>query len=133
MCKYLFLAAACVSLALLGGCARTTVEGSGGKKLTLSKPNDVTVKRGSAAQLTVKISREKFNDAVSVSIDKLPEGVEVVDTNRKIDPDDTKAEFTLKAGEKAPVVSNYESHVTVTGPDGMKATEPFKVTVKDKD
>jgi hypothetical protein len=132
MHKYIFVAAASTLLAVMSGCAKTTVEGSNGKKLTLVQPANQTVARGSSTEITVKIAREKFTDPVSVSFDKLPLGVEVTDSDKKIAADATTAEFTLKAGDKADLVSNQEVKVTVSGPDGMKASEPFKLTVKDK-
>ena len=133
MRKYILVTAATVLLALFAGCSKTTVEGSGGKKLTLVQPTDHTLKRGSTTEVTVAIAREKFSDPVSVSFDKLPTGVEVVDKDKKIAADDNTAKFTLKASDKADLVSNQEVKVTVAGPDGMKATEPFKLTVKDKE
>jgi hypothetical protein len=108
MRKFVFVAAVTTVLALFNGCSKTStelssktsVEGSGGKKMTLVQPADQTVKRGSFTEVTVKISREKFSEPVS---------------------------------DKADIVSNQNVKVSVSGPDGMKATEAFKLTVKDKD
>jgi hypothetical protein len=114
------------------GCEKTTVEGTGGKKLTLTKPSDETIKQGDTASVKVHISREKFRDAVSVRFEDLPAGVEVQDKDGKIGTEDSSATFTLKAAGDAKLVENHQAKVTVTGPDGIKATEPFKITVKSK-
>jgi hypothetical protein len=119
-------------LLVLAGCQQSTVEGPDKKKLTLKKPMDVTIKRGDTNQVTVSIDRGNFRDPVSVSFDNLPKGVTVQDKDTKINSGDSSAKFTLKAADDAELVTNHETKATVTGPDGIKVTEPFKVTVKDK-
>jgi hypothetical protein len=127
---------ACCGLAITlmasGGCKKTTVEGPDGKKLTLTKPADQTLKRSGTEDIKVMISREKFRDAVAVKFENLPEGVTVQDKDKQIAAEETSATFTLKADEKAALVSGHEAKVTVTGPNGMQATESFKITVKEK-
>jgi len=125
----LFPAAA---LLILVGCQQATVEGPDHMKLTVKKPFDVTIKRGDTNQVTVSIDRTNFRDAVSVSFDNLPKGVTVQDRDSKIATGDNSGKFTLKADDNAELVTNHEAKVTVTGPSGIKVTEPFKVTVKDK-
>jgi hypothetical protein len=114
------------------GCEKTTVEGPGNKKLTLTKPSDQSIKQGDTDSVKVNISREKFRDAVTVRFDSLPTGIEVQDREKKIGAEETSATFTLKAAPDAKLVENQEAKVTVEGPDGMKATETFKITVKAK-
>lgn len=125
----LFPAAA---LLILVGCQQSTVEGPDHKKLTLKKPFDVTIKRGDTSQVSVSIDRDNFRDAVSVGIENLPKGVSVQDRDSKIATGENSGKFTLKADDNAELVTNHEAKVTVTGPNGIKVTEPFKVTVKDK-
>jgi hypothetical protein len=122
-------AVACLMLGV-AGCERVTVEGPGNKKLTLTKPSDQTIKQGETDSIKVNISREKFRDAVAVRFDSLPAGVEIQDKDKKIGAEDSSATFTIKAAPDAKLVENQEAKVTVEGPDGMKATETFKITVK---
>lgn len=116
----------------VAGCEKTSVEGPGNKKLTLTKPSNQTIKQGDTDSIKLNISREKFRDAVSVHFDNLPAGVEIQDKDKKIGAEDSSATFTLKAAPDAKLVENQEARVTVEGPDGMKATETFKITVKSK-
>lgn len=119
-------------LAAVIGCQKTTVEGTDGKKLTLTKPSDQTLRQNGTNEIRIAIKRENFRDAVTVRFDNLPEGVQVLDTDKKIGPSDTTANFTLKADDKARLVDNHEVKVTAEGPDGMKATETFKLAVKER-
>jgi hypothetical protein len=127
---------ACLGLALacaaLTGCEHTTVEGPNKTKLTLNKPSDITVHRGQSQTITIKISRTNFQDPVTVSFDNLPQGVHVEDRDKKIGGQESTGTFTLRADDNAGLVENQEAKVTVTGPSEMKATEPFKISVKDQ-
>jgi hypothetical protein len=114
------------------GCEKTTVEGPGSKKLTLTKPSDQSIKQGDTDSVKVSISRSNFRDPVTVRFDNLPAGVEIQDKDKKIATEDTSATFTLKAAADAKLVENHEATVTVQGPDGMSTTEKFKITVKAK-
>src|SRR5262245_45024849 len=119
-------------LAALVGCESRTVEGPGGKKLTLSKPADQTLRQGGTNDVRISITRDNFRDAVTVRFENLPEGVQVMDRDKKIAAEDKSGTFTLKADDTAPPVENHEVKVTAEGPDGMKVTEPFKLTVKPR-
>jgi len=115
-----------------GGCKQTAVEGPSGKKLTLMKPADQTIKRGETNQVKVSINRDNFRDTVSITFDDLPNGVQVQDKDKKIAAEESSGVFTLVADPKADLVTNHNAKVTAMGPDGMKVTETFKVTVKEK-
>jgi len=123
---------AALFLVLMVGCQRTTVEGPGGKKLTLTKPSDQTLKRGDMHQVKVSISRTGFTDEVGVQLENLPAGVVVENKDHKIGSNESSATFNVKAEDNAGLVANQEVRVTVTGPDGMKVMEPFKITIKEK-
>jgi hypothetical protein len=125
-------AAAAALLVFIGGCQKTTVEGPSGKKLTLVKPADQTVKRGETNEVLVVVTRDNFRDPVEVKFENLPAGVQVLDAANKIATEDKTAKYTLKAEPNAALVDNHEVKVTVIGPDGMKATESFRLSVKDK-
>lgn len=131
MQKLALCALVTVSFVFLGGCKHSTVEGTGGKKLTLVKPANQTIKRGDTNQVTVGVTRSNFSDDVTISFDNLPQGVSVVDKEKKIAGSDNTATYTLKADANAALVTNHEVKVTASGPDGMKVTESFTLTVQD--
>jgi len=131
MQKFVTCAVIVAAFLFVSGCKHATVEGSGGKKLTLVKPADQTIKRGETNQVSIAVTRDNFRDAVDISFDNLPAGVTVQDKDKKLAANDNTATFTLKADANAGLVTNHEVKVTATGPDGMKVTEAFKLTVKD--
>ncbi|MCE5277928.1 MAG: hypothetical protein ABFD92_00755 [Planctomycetaceae bacterium] len=100
-------------------------------RLTLDKPSDVTITRGEVAQVKISIKRENLEGPVSVSFDKLPSGVSVVDTDKKITAEE--ATFALKAAADAEIVSGYNAQVTASGPGDTAATQPLTITVKAKE
>jgi hypothetical protein len=116
----------------VGGCAKTTVTGPGGKKLTLTRPTDQTIRQGETDEVKIMINRDNFRDAVTVKFENLPKGVQVADADKKIGAEDSSATFTLKADDTAEAVDKHKVNVVVEGPDGMKATESFNLTVRPK-
>jgi len=136
MMKHAFVVVpAALLLALIVGCPRpasTVVNSRGDKKLTLTQPSNVTIARGGNAEVTAKISRDGFRDPVTVTFSQLPPGVEAKDKDTKIAAEATSGTFTLHAKEDAPLVTNHEARITVTGPDNMTQTDTFKITVKEK-
>lgn len=130
MRTFVTFTACALALIVVAGCKQTSVEGPGGKKLTLMKPADQTLTKGTPNQVMITINRDNFRDEVSVSFDNLPQGVTVQDKDKKIANGDSTASFTLLADANAALVQNHEVRVTVTGPDNMKATEVFRLSVK---
>ena len=114
----------------LSGCKKTTVVGPNQTKLSLVKPLDTTVKRGGTAKVPIVIERENVSGPVTVEFKKLPGGVSIVDNSTKLDGNERT--FVLQAKDSADLVSNFASEVTLRGPNGMTATEVFRITVKDK-
>jgi len=109
----------------------TTVRGSHGEKLVLYKPGHVKIERGHSESMRVRIKRENFDDAVRVSMTQLPQGVEAVDMPRETHSD--TIEVVLRADPQAALVKDHEALVTVEGPQDMRATEAFKVSVRQRD
>ena len=121
------------SFALTGcGCEKASVEGAQNKRLTLFKPSDQIIKQGDTEAIMVRISRENFDDPITVGFSNLPAGIEIQDGERKIASDDTSATFTFKAAANAAPVEKHRSTITVEGPEGMKANEGFNITIKAK-
>ncbi len=122
---------AAMSLVGLVGCQQSSTTESGAKKLTLTKPSDVTIKPGETAKVSVSIKRTNFRDPVMVLFEGLPAGVTVEDKDQKIAAEATSAQFTLKAAADAKPEAGKEVKVVVES-GSLKETEPFKVTIKGK-
>ncbi|MBI1850309.1 MAG: hypothetical protein HYR85_08195, partial [Planctomycetes bacterium] len=71
-----------------------------GKKLSLTKPSNQTLKRGEVNEIAISISRENIDGPVKVKFDRLPKGVEVVEA-KEIPADQTRAVYTLHAANDA--------------------------------
>jgi hypothetical protein len=124
--------ALCVVALLLAApsCKESTVQGPEAKKLTLVKPSNVSVARGDTDKVALTVKRENFTGPVTVQFSKLPTGVSVEDDGGKIEG--TERTFVLKATDTAALVSNHVATVSVSGPDGMKVSEEFEITIKEK-
>jgi len=108
----------------------TTVRGEHGEKLTLVRPASQSVRRGGAETMKIHLKRNGIREPVNVALTQLPAGVEAVDTPKSTDLD--TVEVVLRASPSADLVTNHEVRVTATGPNGMSATETFRLTVKDR-
>jgi hypothetical protein len=113
-----------------GGNEKTTVKGEGDRQLTLSPPGGVTVHRGDVAEVKIEVERKDVAGSLSVDFDDLPEGVSVVNKDKKIEGDSET--YSLKADTDAALVENHQAKVTVKGPDRMAATQTLRVTVKQR-
>lgn len=119
--------------ALAAGCgkgATTTIPAQPEKKLTLEPVSKLVVEQGGMAKADVRLTRQACPGDVSVRFDKLPRGVEVLDSDQKI-PGDAAA-FTLKAADGADLVANHVAQITASGPGGIAVSEPIEITVTEK-
>jgi hypothetical protein len=112
-------------------CEKSTTRGPGDKQLQLVKPADQTLRRGETDEVALTIVRENFSGPVSVKFEGLPAGVDVVE-NKPIAADETRAVYNLHAANDASLVEGAQVRVTVEGPDMMRTTQTFQVSVKDK-
>lgn len=125
------LGIACV---LGAGCQEeqeATVQGEGGRRLTLEPPEDVTVTRGDIAEVKIVIQREDLEGDVSVEFSKLPAGVAPVDPDKAIVGNEGL--YNLQASEDADLVSEHEAMVTVKGPTGIGVSQPLMITVEKQE
>ena len=106
----------------------TTVRGEADRKLTVTRPHDVTLHRGKAESMHVRFQRHNFDGPVTVAVSNLPGGVEAVDVPRQSQGNDDT--IVLRASDRADLVDNHQAQVSLTGPDGMQATETFELSVK---
>jgi len=125
-----FLVLAGLALACLG-CSSTSATGSGGKKLTMIKPMNQTLKRGDTNKVAISIGRENISSDVAVRFDNLPKGVKVIETDKKVQEGQYIVNYTLFAANDAGLVAGNVVKVTAEGPDGLAVTESFEVTVKE--
>lgn len=120
-----------VLVAGLGACEKSTVSAKG-KKLTLSKPADQTIRRGETNEVKISISRDGFRDPVTIKFEDLPAGVHLQDQTRQILSDDSSTTFTLRADPDTALTQDHVVRVTASAPDGLSTSEAFKLSVKDK-
>jgi hypothetical protein len=107
-----------------------TVRGKNGEKLTIAKPRAQDIERGGTETVTVHLKREHFSDPVNISVSDLPAGVEAVDVPRATTGE--KVEFVLRANDNADLVDNHRVLVSAEGPEGYRATETFRLSVKNR-
>jgi uncharacterized membrane protein len=101
------------------------------KSVSVKVAEDTTVKQGGEAKIKVTITREKFEEPVTLKFTDLPEGVSIVETDMTIAKADKSAEFTLKAAADAKAMDDHK--VTVTASSGTITNDAtFKVSVKKK-
>lgn len=112
------------------GCASTTAEGTGERRITIARPMDQTLRRGEINKVAVTILRQGFRSDITIRFDGLPSGVKVLETDRRFTEDDIIVSYTLHAANDAPSVKEAPVTVTAEGPDGLAASEIFHVTVK---
>ena len=117
-------------MAIVAGCDKTTVKGPGDLKLTLSKPKDATIERNNTTKVSVNFTRNNVTGPVKVEFNHLPSGVSVVDTDKEVEGNERT--FVLSASDKAAIVQNHVANVSIKGPDGMTATEEFRINVHEK-
>ncbi|MCE9582764.1 MAG: hypothetical protein K8T20_09745 [Planctomycetes bacterium] len=132
MKRSLVLSAFALACLLPGlGCTTTSANGSGGKKLTMVKPMNQTLKRGDTNKVAISIMREGITSEVAVRFDNLPKGVKVIETDKKAHEGEYIVNYTLFAANDAGLVTGSVVKVTAEGPDGLAVTETFEVSVKE--
>jgi len=132
MKSFLVLAGFALACILPGlGCSSTSASGSSGRKLTMVKPANQTLKRGDTNQVAITVVRENISTEVSIRFDNLPSGVKVIEKDKKMKDSDYIVNYTLFASNDAGLVSGQMVKVTAEGPDGLAVTEMFEVTVKE--
>ena len=108
----------------------TTVKGEHGERLSIHQPKDQDIRRGATETVTIRLQRSNISGPIRVTFSQLPSGVEAVDAPRETESD--KIEVVLRARENADLVSNQRVLVTAEGPDNIRATESFNLTVKEQ-
>jgi hypothetical protein len=127
------LVAAGLTVGALGCQHSTEVTGEGGKKLKLSVPaTATTVKQGDKAQITIKVTKQNFDDDVKLNFSQWPDGVKITDANPKIEKGGKEATFTIEADPKAKLEEGHKVKVSATGGGMTAGPEEFTLNVKEK-
>jgi hypothetical protein len=105
-------------------------EGEGGKKVTVTPPGATELKPGEKKEVTIKVAREKFDDAVDISFEGGPKGVKA--EGGKIEKGKDEGKFYVTADKDAPA-GEAEMTVVAKGPGGATDPKTFKVKVTKKD
>jgi hypothetical protein len=109
-------------------CQQATVRGPAGQRLTVMKPSDVTVHRGAADDVDVMLKKQNIPGTVTLTVSNLPDGVEAVDQPRRTSS--KTVSITLRARQDADLVENHAAKLTAEGPDNMKVTQHFRISVE---
>jgi hypothetical protein len=101
------------------------------KQLTVKGPANTSIKQGDTTAISVDITRDKFNDPVSLKFAGLPEGVSIMEKDLIISKDMTSTKLTLKAAADALITDDHKVTITASG-GGETQAATFNVTVKKK-
>lgn len=100
--------------------------------IALQKLPDVTLIRGQAANVRVRVLRDNIRGDLKVHFSDLPPGVHILNEERRIIVDE--ATYTLQADPKAALVRGQQATVTVRTADGrFTASEVLWISVKEQE
>jgi hypothetical protein len=131
--RQLSLVLGAATLAFVLGCGKSNeVTGEAGKKLKVTVPaTATTVKQGEETKVTIKVTKDKFDDDVTLHFKQLPEGVKVVDSDMKVPKGGKEVTVTLKADDKAKPEKGQKVVVQAEG-GGLKTQEELTLNVQEK-
>lgn len=132
--KTLFsLAAVALVLVSVSACSSSSSsKGPDSQEITLVKPADQTLRRGESNRVAVVIDRDRFEGPIAVRFEGLPRGVRVLEIDKRIGADENAANYTLQADASADLVTDHVVKITVEGPDRLKTSESFELTIKER-
>jgi hypothetical protein len=116
--------------ASLAACTSATAIGAKGESLSLFKPADQTLQRGSATTVKVVVARDALPGAIDLDVDQLPSGVEVTGGALEIAPGSNFGEFTLEAEPDAALVTSHAVKLTARAESGISVSQTFLLSVK---
>lgn len=129
-----------ISLALaIAGCQETTSTGpavkttdSGKpavKKLSMVAATSQTIKQGESDDLSIKITRDNFTEPVTIRLNDLPAGVEVVGKEAVIPAGQNSIKLQLKAAPDA-LVGDHQVTIDAQAPGLADNLQTFTLTIK---
>ena len=127
-----------VATTLVAGCNNTTTTTAPAvttrgepvtKSLKLTAAKDQTIARGATDKVSIGVTRENFDEPITITLSGLPAGVEIVEKESTIRTGSSNLMLTLKASSDAAL---GEHSVTITADaSGMpRNSQTFKLTVK---
>jgi hypothetical protein len=131
--KTILALAVVTALGSVAACNKTSTEAPGGKKLTIYKPADQSIKQGDTNKMDIRIDRDNFDSKVDIAVSGLPIGVRVEGgPTFSIKAGDEKVQIIFIADATATPVTDHLTTVTATTEGLSAVTEVFKLTVKAK-
>jgi len=129
-----------VALALaVAGCQETTSTGPAAgttrsgkpvvKKLSLVAATGQTIKQGDTDDVSIRITRDNFDDPVTIRLNDLPKGVELLGDEAVIPAGQTSIKIQLKAAADA-AVGDHKVTIDAKAPGLADNTQTFTLTVK---
>jgi hypothetical protein len=137
------LSVVAIVLAIAVGCGQTTTstgpattgDKSGNpavKKLSMTAAPEQTIILGGTGDVAIKISRENFNDPVTIRLADLPQGIEASKTEVVIPAGEVAAMLNLKANPDAKV-GTFKVEIDAQAPGLEDNVQTFTLWVKEKE
>ena len=102
---------------------------SGAKQLTLMTKKSHEVAQGESDQILVTINRDNFNDPVQISVEGLPAGVQLNETDLVIPKDQNTITLNVTAGADAQP-GEHDIKLTAKAPGVPDNSQTVKLVVK---
>jgi len=130
MVRSILVTSALALATVFWGCSSTKAINDSGQKLIVYRPANQTIHQGDKDEVDIRVAREDFDDALTVSVTDLPDGVKVLNENMTIERHEGKFTLTLMAETDAPVVKDHIVYVRVSANNGLGAQESFRISVE---
>jgi hypothetical protein len=102
------------------------------KKLSVTAATQQTIALGGTDEVAIKISRENFNDPVTIRLSDLPQGIETPDKEVVVPAGEVAAKFKLMANEDAKV-GDFKVEIDAQAPGLEDNVQTFTLSVKAKE
>lgn len=99
------------------------------KKLSLVAATGQTIKQGNTDDVSIKITRDNFNDPVTIRLNDLPAGVELIGNEVVIPSGQNSITLQLKAAPDA-ATGDYKVKIDAQAPGLADNVQTFTLTVK---
>lgn len=130
MLKHMLTTTLAASALVLTACASTTSTGGDGARLTLVEPADQTLVRGETNDLAILIRRSNHSGPLALDFDDLPDGIEVVQEDPRVDDGGSMATVTLYAEPDADLTEGHPVRVTARAENGLEVSEWFEISIR---
>ncbi len=122
--------AGCQETTSTGPATKTTDSGKPAiKKLSLVAATSQTIKQGATDDVSIKITRDNFDDPVTIRLNDLPAGVELVGQEAIIPAGQNSIKLQLKATPDA-AVGEHQVKIDAQAPGLADNVQTFTLTVK---